>query len=432
MKKVFTSIISLIVCLMISFTFTGCHLFRNEVFVPNLPNSEILASEYKLEVNQDPSPEYNRVNAVKKVERSVVAIELTYPVNLADGTQSQSTAYGSGVIVDNGNTEDNLFFILTCHHVIDAKGSIKVYVPDENCRNYTDADYNTKFTFTGVIENSINNGEVRLIGGDKLSDVAVLLLDVTGTGVSKDKIASSVLPHADYTMQRGESVFSVGNPSGKLPMTVSDGIISYLDRETFIKDIGITNLMQIDVQINHGNSGGGLFNYYGELIGITNAGSEEYEGLNYSIPYKLTYGDGGFVSVAEQLIATHYETFNGQNYGYVSGSWELGIMVEQVASNLSSTYVKVKQVLENSNCEGVLLANDIILGVSCTSGKGYSKEVTALSEFSLAMDYLRSYASLGDTITLKIQRGTQTAHRCVQLTKQLIFCNTGINIPENN
>ncbi len=428
MKKVFTKIISLIVCLVICFTFAGCNWFNGEVFVPTLPDSESLANQYKLLTNEDPSPEYNRVNAVKKVERSVVAIEMNYTVNNSDGTQKQATTFGSGVIVDNGNTQDNIFYILTCHHVISSKGDIKVYVPDNNCRNYNDSDYDTDFMFTGVIENKTNNGAIRLIGGDRLADVAVLILDLTGTNVSKNEIVSSVLPHSNYSMQRGEGVFSVGNPSGELPMTVSDGVISYLDRETFITDIGSVNLMQIDVQINHGSSGGGLFNYYGELIGITNAGSEEYEGINYSIPYKNTYSEGGFVSIAEQLIATHFETFGGKNFGYVSGSWELGVLVEQTTT-LSSTCLKVKSVFPNSNCEGVLQQNDIILSVSWAGSKGYSKEVTTLKEFSVAMDNLRSYARLGDTISFKVQRNGSQAPLSVMLKKQFIFCDTGVELP---
>ena len=406
-------------------------MFQSESYTPSLPDSEVIANQYKLSTNEELNPEYNRLKAVAKVERSVVAIEVKYTATTTDGSKKEVAGYGSGVIVDNGNTQDNLFYILTCHHVISSMGNIKVYVPDENTRNYTDSDYNDDFTFTGVIESKINNGEVRLVGGDKLTDVAVLLLDLTGTGVSKDKIVSAVLPHEGYSMQRGESVFAVGNPSGKRPMTVSDGIVSYLDREVFLSEVGIMNLTQIDVQTNHGSSGGALFNYYGELIGITNAGSDEYEGINYCIPFENTYSEGGFVKVAEQLIATHLQTFNGTNFGYVSGSWQLGVVVEQV-STFNNSYLKVKQIVEKSNCDGVLQVGDIILSLSWAGGDGYSKNISSLSDFSEAMDYLRSYTRLGDSITIKVQRNGEQAPVSILLKKQFIFCDTGAEIPANN
>ena len=431
MKKILLKVISLIICLSLCFSFAGCYLFRNESFKPTLPDSGVVANQYKLSTNEEVNPEYDRVKAVAKVERSVVAIEIKYTATTTDGTKKDVTGFGSGVIVDNGNPQDNLFYILTCHHVIGSMGNIKVYVPDENTRNYTDSDYDTDFVFTGVIESKINSGEVRLVGGDKLADVAVLILDVSGTGVSKDKIVSAVLPHDGYAMQRGESVFAIGNPSGKRPMTVSDGIISYLDRETFLSEIGLMTLTQIDVQTNHGSSGGALFNYYGELIGITNAGSDEYEGMNFSIPFKHTYLQGGFVSIAEQLIATHLQTFEGANYGYVSGSWQLGIIVEQI-STFNSTQLKIKQIVEGSNCDGPLQEGDIILSVSYSGNKSYSNSVSSLSEFTEAMDYLRSYARLGDTITLKVQRNSEQAPISILLKKQFIFCDTGAKLPTNN
>ena len=418
MKKSFYKITALIFALLLCFSFCGCDAFIGESFVPSLPDSSANAGAYDLKVNDSAVRLADRLEAVAKVERSVVAIEMEYETSSGE----TSNSFGSGVIVDNLDPNDNIFYVLTCYHVIDSKGGITVYVPDTNSRNYTDADYNEDFTFKGTITNAIRNDEIALIGGDRLYDVAVLKLDVTGTGVNKNDIVSSVLPVESYQMRRGESVFAVGNPSGELPMTVSDGIISYLDREVEINEIGMMNLTQIDVQINHGSSGGGLFNYYGELVGITNAGSEVYDGTNYAIPYKTSRSQGGFVSVATQLISTYYDTFNQKNFGYVSGSWEIGITVKAF-SQTNQTPIVVS-VNPGSNADGVVSPNDVIKGVSC-SKLSYQKDITSMDAFANAVSYLRSNLRLGDSFSLEVQRGASVVSVTIDLTEQLIFCDTG-------
>lgn len=428
MKRLFTKITALILAITICVSFAGCNLFKSESFVPDLPDSKVLAESYGLSTTPETGRTIlSRVEAVAKVERSIVAIKMQYPTT---GT-SKGTSYGSGVIVDNADATDNVFYVLTCHHVIDSKGDITVYVPDKNTRNFTDNDYDDDFAFTGVIEDKINNKAITLIGGDKLADVAVLKLDVTNTNVSKDDIVCSVLPPESYQMMRGESVFAIGNPSGTLPMTVSDGIISYLDREVGISEVGYMNLMQIDVQINHGSSGGGLFNYYGELIGITNAGSETYDGINYTIPYELTYSQGGgFVEAATQLIATHYETFEEKNFGYITGSWEIGITLTSKTS-FNTTLVMINSVASGSNADNAQLkAGDVVKSISCSGKITYnSGAISSVEQFASAIAHLRSYLRCGDSFSITIDRNGVEMTPTVELTKQFVFCDTGYREP---
>ena len=366
MKNIFSKIVAIISVLVLCFSFGGCWLFAEETFVPEYPDSMAASQTVVLETNDnaDRAP-MTRVAAVAKVERSVVAIKMEF-LSVSGKT---GTSWGSGVIIDNGNTSDNVFYIITCHHVIDSMGDITVYVPDSKTRNYNDADYDEDFAFSGVITNEIKTGAVTLIGGDKLADIAVLKLDVTGSGVSESDITYSVLPPDTYNVMRGEDVFSVGNPNGDLPMTVSSGVVSYLDREVGISDVGYMTLMQIDVQINPGNSGGGLFNLYGELIGITSAGNTELDGLNYAIPYKLTYSEGGgFVEAATQLIGTYYDTFQGKNYGYISGSWAMGVSLKTQYNSIEAKYSQtneVSYVTPGSNADGILQVGDIITAIEC-------------------------------------------------------------------
>ena len=426
MKKLFVRITSIIALLLLSLSLSGCWLFIPDAFVPEYPDSTAVSKEVIIEKNETGRTLMSRIDAVAKVERSVVAINMEY----RSVTNSTGTVWGSGVIIDNANNDDNVFYIITCHHVIESKGNITVYVPDLNSRNHGDKDYDSKFKFTGKIDSDSRTGEVTLIGGDKLADIAVLKLDITGSGVSKSQITCAVLPPETYSIKRGEDVFAIGNPGGSLPMTVSAGIVSYLDRWVGINSVGYMTIIQIDVQINHGNSGGGLFNLYGELVGITNAGRENLDGINYAVPYKYAYSNGGFLDIITQLIGT-YQNFEGKNFGYISGSWEMGITLGIAYDSASGEYYQtntVSSVVKNSNSYNVLQEGDVIKKVSSYS-LNYSKTINTGSDLSDALCVLRTYLRLGDSFKITFYRNGGETERQINLTRQMIFCDTGYNIP---
>lgn len=428
MKKIFQKLGVFIIVLALAFSMSGCFLFVEDTpeREGSLPNSQTASQTVNFNTQGASRQLLSRVDAVALVERSVVAIQMQ---------NGSSTSFGSGVIVDIDDEQnprgENEFYILTCHHVIDGMGNITVYVPDKNARNYTDEDYDDKFAFKGVIENKINAGAITLVGGDKKADVAVLKLDVTGTDVSASDIVEAKTPVDGYVVRRGEDVFAIGNPSGKLPMNVSAGIVSYLDRETLINSVGYMRLTQIDVQINHGSSGGGLFNMYGELVGITNAGSETYDGINYAIPLVLSGEDNGFINIAKQLIGSK----TAENYGYVSGRWSIGITTNQMSSTNGSSYVKITVVAPNSNAAlAGLLPNDIISKVTYTVGsKTYTEDISTTSELSAVVYELQKYFSVGGSFTFTVERPTQgyipeVKEITINLTVENIFCDTGASV----
>ena len=145
-----------------------------------------------------------------------------------------SSGAGSGVIL----TQDG--YIVTNHHVIENATSILV-------RTRSGDEYNAQ-----------------LIGSDQQSDLAVLKIDASG-------LTPAVL--GDSTkLEVGDLAVVIGNPLGELGGTVTSGIISALDREVTI-DGQVMTLMQTDAAVNPGNSGGGLFDANGDLVGIINAKS---------------------------------------------------------------------------------------------------------------------------------------------------------------
>ncbi len=435
MQKLFNKLTALIAVLAICLSFAGCSLFdqsnQGSFNGQGLPDSNVSAQTVVFKTQSETERKaLSRAEAVSKVERSVVAIQMD-----KDG----ATSFGAGVIVDIEDSVDNEFYVLTAHHVIADGGNITVYVPDDNTRNYTDEDYNKDFTFKGVIDNVIHeNNAITLVGGDAETDVAVLKLNLSATDVDEDKIIPAHLPVTGYELMRGEDVFAIGNPSGKLPMTVSAGIVSYIDREVYVGEVGYMNLTQIDVQINHGNSGGGLFNMYGELVGITNSGSEVYDGINYSIPFKVTYADSdtGFVNIASQLIGTKTEN----NYGYVSGRWQLGITTQEKTWRDGTKYVALTGISPDSNVDkcnkanpnSAIKAGDIVTKIIYNDGKtDVETKISTISDLSSAVYKMKKFVKLGDSITIVVERVDalgrviDNVEATIILTVQNIFCNTG-------
>lgn len=170
---------------------------------------------------------------------------------------------GSGVIISADG------YIVTNNHVID--GTEKITVRLKNGTEY----------------------EATLIGRDSKTDIAVLKIN--------EKDLKPVVFGDSDELVVGELAVAIGNPLGMLGGTVTDGIISALSRNIDI-DGQMMNLLQMSAAVNPGNSGGGLFNRYGELVGIVNAKASGYdiEGLGFAIPINIVK------SVIDDLIKYSY------------------------------------------------------------------------------------------------------------------------------
>ena len=157
------------------------------------------------------------------------------------GFQTTSAAAGSGFIL----TEDG--YILTNYHVV------------ENSNSITVAMYNG------------DTYDATLIGYDESNDVAVLKVDAEG-------LSPVVLGDSD-NLNVGDSVVAIGNPLGELTFSLTAGLVSAKDREVTLSNSLTMDLIQTDCAINSGNSGGGMFNVNGELMGIPTL---KYTGSYYS------------------------------------------------------------------------------------------------------------------------------------------------------
>ena len=208
---------------------------------------------------------------------SVVEISTETMVTSSFYGQYITGGAGSGVIItENG-------YIITCAHVIAGASNVTVKLTD-----------GMEYPAT-------------VIGSNALTDIAIVKIEASGLPFATIGDSAGLVV--------GEDAVAIGNPLGELGGTVTNGIISALDREVEI-DGQSYNLLQTNAAINPGNSGGGLFNLNAELIGIVNAKSSGsgIEGLGFAIPINDA------IDIAKQLI----------DFGYIKGRPKLGIMVIDV------------------------------------------------------------------------------------------------------
>ncbi|MBQ8196810.1 MAG: trypsin-like peptidase domain-containing protein [Clostridia bacterium] len=376
-----------------------------------LPDSLTLAESVDLTTARTLQDAMSMEDAIESVRRSAVAISIS-PVG------ANYTGWGSGVLINTDTGNVNEYYILTCHHVIcDENADIKVYVPDANYR-YD----NNNYIFTGKIGgNRSATQAVELVGGDAQSDVAVLKLRVLGSTISQDIRANCLAPVMDTAnpVKVGQQVFAIGNSTGQLPGHVTTGTVSYLNRAVSVNGVGTMNLLEIDLNSYHGNSGGGLYNLYGEVIGLTNCGDDVNIGINYAIPLKISSSksvDNGIVNIASQLIATA----SSYNYGYVSGRrLMLGFTIMTENSQVKVTEIDTSAPAYKAG----LRLNDIIKEIHY--GDDQVKTISNNNDFSSVVSTLKLLEEFKVVVSRKNGRVTETRTITLKYTQQY-FCNTGV------
>lgn len=254
---------------------------------------------------------------------------------------------GSGVII----SADGL--IITNNHVVSGANTIIVTTKD-----------GTKYT-------------AEVIGADADTDIAVIR-------IAAENLPFALIGNSD-TLNVGQEVLALGNPLGNLGGTVTNGIISATTREVDIDGTTMT-LIQTNAEVNPGNSGGGLFNLYGELIGIVNAKSTtsssgvSVEGIGFAIPINTA------TNVASELV----------NYGYVRGRVMIGINYEDIDDSWEAMMYRVSAlgVYVTASIHDELKAGDRIVAIDGT-------EVTYSYDIKAAIKDRK----VGDEVTIKVVRG---------------------------
>ena len=367
-KKHTKGLIALVLCATLvlgggSGVIGGYFLGKNQEPQPSAPPTEVMQAETAAPETQTPAAAVDEDPLMITTNNSGVEMEPTEVfeanvdavVSISNeittqnifGQVSSAASSGSGFIVDADG------YIVTNYHVIEGAETLKV---------------------------TTTAGETypaELIGGDKENDVA--LLKIEGETFPTCHVGDS------DQMRVGQMVVAIGNPLGELTNTLTVGYVSALDREINTDGTPI-NMLQTDAAINSGNSGGPLFDMYGNVIGITTAkyASDTIEGLGFAIP----------INDAMKIVA------DLKMYGYVIGRPYFGIYTDDLTVTMASYYnlpvgVYVTGVIEDgAAAKAGMQQGDIICSID-------DQRCQTQTEMSSIM---KNY-SAGDTATVEIYRG---------------------------
>ncbi len=336
--------------------------------------------------------------------RSAVSIVCNFQVNVRPNYTREATSAGSGVIYQMDKSEGDAF-IITNYHV--------VYYSGSNTANGISDDISVYLYGSEIEEKAI---EATYVGGSLYYDIAVLRVE--DSEILKNSSACQVSVAESDQVVVGDQAIAIGNAQG-LGISSTLGVVS-VDSEhiTMTAADGKTEVtfrvMRVDTAINSGNSGGGLYDSQGNLIGIVNAKIvyDGVESIGYAIP------SGVAVSVAENIIDYCF----GTDLERVQRAM-LGITV--IASDSKAVYnsetgmvtveetVSVYEVSEDSLVKDVLAAGDVLVSVT---RNGETLEITRQHH---AIDMMLDVRA-GDTVTLRILRNGETQTVSVTVTEDCL------------
>ena len=290
------------------------------------------------------------------------------------GYQSTSAASGSGFIISDDG------YILTNFHVIEDSSSISV---------------------------SMYNGDsydATLIGYDESNDIAVLKIEAEG-------LAPVILGDSG-NLNVGDSVVAIGNPLGELTFTLTSGAISAKDREVTLSGNVTMNLLQTDCAINSGNSGGALFNLYGEVIGVTNAkysssssSEASIDNIGFAIPIN------SILNIVESIIEK----------GYISKPY-IGISVVDVSEETQQYGIPAGAAIQAVTEDGPAAQAGLQRGDVITSVDGIpvnsSELISCITQAQIGQQMVFCIYRQGETLEITVQVGEQVQSALEQKTEQ--------------
>ena len=359
-------VITLIACMVLSAAVgAGAYALAMSHFGGAVIDKTISTTNYNLA--KATGSELSVQEIIAKNENSVVAISTESVATDSWLRQYVTKGAGSGVIY----SEDGC--IITNNHVIDGANSINVTLYDG-----TQCD-------------------ASLVATDEQTDIAVIKIDKKG-----------LTPVTIGTMDNlsvGDLAVAIGNPLGTLSGTATEGIISALEREITLEGKSMT-LIQTSASINPGNSGGGLFDQYGNLIGIVVAKSSgsDVEGLGFAIPCDKV------AKVAKSLVEN----------GYVEGRPAAGINIVDLTSpqlamqnGVSITGVYIQSVTGENAKKAGLKAGDLI----------YYIDDVKVTDSAVLLKEIQSH-EIGDVVEFTIVRDNDMKKIKVKLEDAKKFANS--------
>ena len=295
--------------------------------------------------------------------KQVVGINSDITTTNVWGMQVQGSVSGTGFVI----SEDG--YILTNYHVI------------EDAYN-TNSPITVMFSSESGYDTTEYTAEV--IGFERNNDVAVIKIDATGLSAATLGSSSDLLV--------GDTVYAVGNPLGELTYSMTPGIVSATDRVITTEE-GRMNMFQISAAVNEGNSGGPVYNAYGQVVGIvtakpnTSSSGTSTEGIGFAIPIDDA------VRIADEVINGGHQVGSNDNPAY------LGITAQDVDTMAQQYYNMPMGAYVLSVTDGSAADNaGILVGDIITQVDGYDVQ----SRDDLAQEL--TFHSAGETCEVVVYR----------------------------
>ena len=317
---------------------------------------------------------------VEEVMPAMVSIVNTYTATgnyFGQNYSQESAASGSGIIVAESDTE---LLIATNYHVIEGADKLDVYFIDGT------------------------TAEAQLKGSDSDMDLAVIAIPLDYlTEETKNAISIATLGDSD-SLKLGEPVIAIGNALG-YGQSVTNGIVSALNREIALEDGTSGTFIQTNAAINPGNSGGALLNMNGEVIGINSnkIGGTVVEGMGYAIPISAAKP-----IITELMMKQTRVKVDESQIGYI------GISLQTLTDQFASMYrmpqgIYVTAVEDNSPAQQAgILSGDIIV-------KFDGDKITSYEDLQEVLQYY----SAGSTVIITVQRPQNGEYASIDLSLTL-------------
>ena len=245
------------------------------------------------------------------------------------------------------------------------------------------------------VQVTLNDGttyDAQVVGSDADYDIAVLKVDPGETKLKPVVVGTS------SKMNVGDDVCTIGNPLGELTFSMSEGIVSCIDREINLEGTPF-NMIQVDTAINPGNSGGPLFNAYGEVVGIVTAKTSQSsngtsaEGLGFAIPIDDVMAmlkdimENGQVTSHAYMAVTVSDAARYPQSGMSSGAYlvevteggpadKAGLQAGDVITMLGTTPITSQQDVKSALGSKTYKAGDTATVTYVREGQVYTTDLT--------------------------------------------------------
>ncbi len=335
---------------------------------------------------------------------------------------------GSGAILWMDKTAGDAYVVTNCHVIYD-DSSDTTYCDDIRLYLYGQDTSGVNYVLSGndITKDENYRMQAEIVGASANYDIA--LLKITDSTVLKRSDAVAVSNKTtvaealnDSFVQSdcsvvGETVYAVGNASGE-GMSASNGIVS---KDSEIIEVGLSDVdetsaysyrvLRTTAPINHGNSGGALFNTEGKIVGVVNAKDEgeEIDNMGYALP----------ANTVRRLVVSMYDSYVANGNKHINGSGtKCGInkVLLNITTTVADSYARLNEdrvavitelirvsSVSGRPASGALQAGDILVSAKLTSASGTLKEdIIVTRNYSLS-EMLIS-ARVGDTLTLTIER----------------------------